>query len=58
MIEIDGIEYRTSVQWEKKPRHVKKASSGRVLSALGARFGGAMPGWSSCGSWTAHQLFL
>lgn len=50
MIEIDGIEYRTSVQWEKKHRHVKKASSGRVLSALGARFGGAMPGWSSCGS--------
>lgn len=25
MIEIDGIEYRTSVQWEKKHRHVKKS---------------------------------
>lgn len=58
MIEIDGIEYRTSVQWEKKHRHVKKASSGRVWSTLDARFGGAKPGWSFCGSWTTYQLSL
>ncbi|VWL64691.1 hypothetical protein [Collinsella aerofaciens] len=58
MIEIDGIEYRTSVQWEKKHRHVKKASSGRVWSTLSARFGGAKPGWSFSGSWTTYQLSL
>lgn len=29
MIKIDGVEYRTSVQWEKKHRHVKKGQLGK-----------------------------
>ena len=29
MIEIDGVEYRTSVQWKKKHRHVKKGQLGK-----------------------------